>query len=247
MISGDEPAVIREVHTAESTGGLYPTADYDETTWRRYLWGYYRLVEKVDAEMMKVLEALQATGQVENTVIIFISDHGEGMAAHHWNQKCILYNEVANIPCLVSFKGTTPGGRVNSTHLISPAMDIYPTVLDLAGVSVPEDLDGWSLEPFIMDKDVKDWRDYVVLQNDFNVYHRVSSRAIISGNHKYIAYNKDGQPAGEQFFDMVNDPGEMLNLSGDPEYAGQVAHSKKLLRDWQEDQGDRGFSLPGNW
>lgn len=243
-IAEDEPAVIREIHTAQSTRSLYPTTDYDETSWRQYLWGYYRLVEKVDAEIMKVLVALQNTEQMDNTLIIFISDHGEGISAHHWNQKCILYNEVANIPCIVSLKGTTPAGFVDSTHLISPALDIYPTLLDMAGVPVPGHYDGRSLKSFIMEKGDSDWREYLVLQNVFNLYNSVSSRAIVSGGYKYIAYNKDSQPAGDQLFDMVNDPGEMKNLSRDSKYSRIESRCKNRLKSWQKHHADTGFKIP---
>jgi choline-sulfatase len=243
-IAKDEPAVIREVHSAEETGGLYPTADYDEITWRKYLWGYYRLAEKVDMEIQKVLEALEGSGQIENTVIIFTSDHGEGVSAHQWNQKCVLYNEVVNVPLIVTMPGNSSGAKVDPTHLVSPAMDIYPTLLELAGASIPDHFDGRSLAPFIWDQPVKDWREYVVLQNTFNVYHSVSSRAIISGNYKYIAYNKNGQPAGTQLFDRINDPGEMKNLAEKRAYKKDMVRLKSVLLDWQSQHKDTEFTLP---
>ena len=99
----NEPTAIRQVQA--SSNGHYPTKDWDELKWRQYLWGYYRLVEKVDAEIATVIDALDKSGQRENTVIIFVSDHGEGVAMHHWNQKQILYEQAVRVPFLISWRG----------------------------------------------------------------------------------------------------------------------------------------------
>lgn len=75
----------------------YPTRHYSPDDWRRYRSLYFRLVEKVDAEIGKIVDIIDRRNLWKNTVIIFTSDHGDGVGAHQWNQKSALYEEVVNI------------------------------------------------------------------------------------------------------------------------------------------------------
>ena len=76
--------------------GKFPVGDFTPEDWREQRWGYYRMVEKVDGEIAKVLDALRETGAEENTLVIFTSDHGDCTGAHSFNQKTVLYDESAN-------------------------------------------------------------------------------------------------------------------------------------------------------
>lgn len=89
----------------------YPTRNYTPDDWRRYRNLYYRLVEKVDAEIGKILNAIDKQDLWKNTVVIFTSDHGDGVGAHHWNQKSALYEEVVNIPLIVTLPGKKNAGK----------------------------------------------------------------------------------------------------------------------------------------
>ena len=80
----------------------YPTRHYSPDDWRRYRSLYFRLVEKVDAEIGKIVDAIDRRNLWRNTVVIFTSDHGDGVGAHHWNQKSALYEEVVNVPLIVT-------------------------------------------------------------------------------------------------------------------------------------------------
>ena len=81
--------------------------------WRQFRWAYYRLIEKVDREIGKVLNVLHESDQYENTLIIFTSDHGDAHGAHKWNQKQVLYDESVRIPFIVSWKGKTRAGIID--------------------------------------------------------------------------------------------------------------------------------------
>jgi len=80
--------------------------------------GYYRICEKVDGEVAKVLEAVQKNGLADNTVVMFVADHGEGIAAHHCNQKQVLYDEAVRVPCMIASPQSPAAGKV-STVLVS--------------------------------------------------------------------------------------------------------------------------------
>jgi arylsulfatase A-like enzyme len=219
----------------------YPTDKYTEKTWRQYLWAYYRLVEKVDREVVRVLDALKESGKEDNTVIIFTSDHGEGVASHHWTQKQVLYDESIHVPLLISYKGKSVSNVVNSTHQVSNCLDVYPTVLDFAGVKIPDHFEGHSLKPLVMGEKVSAWRDFIIVQTRFargEGYSGINGRTLITDDYKYIVYNKDGKPAGEQFFDVNKDPGETKNLVTDAKYTAKANKYRKMLKDWQAAAGD---------
>lgn len=115
----------------------YPTRHYSPDDWRRYRSLYFRLVEKVDAEIGKIVDAIDKQDLWKNTVIIFTSDHGDGMGAHHWNQKSALYEEVVNVPLIVTLPGKKNAGK-EMPQLINEGVDFFASVCDWAGISLME-------------------------------------------------------------------------------------------------------------
>jgi len=215
----------------------YPGPDgrgsvWGEKAWRYYLYGYYRMVEDVDVRIGTVLNALESSGQDKNTVVIFCSDHGDGIAAHKWNQKTALYEESARIPFIISQKGVTPAGVKDSEHLISVAEDMIPTMCDYAGVKPPADLRGMSVRPLAEGKKVS-WRDQVVCETDF--YGDVQGRMLRTERYKYTCYYAKKQACNTQreaLIDMQKDPGEMNNLADDTAYAAILKDMRQRLKNW---------------
>ncbi len=91
----DEPDTMTLIRRGYHANRLFPVGNFSPLQWQALRWGYYRLIEKVDAEIGKVLAALRAAGLEENTVVIFSADHGECAGAHGMNQKTVLYEESA--------------------------------------------------------------------------------------------------------------------------------------------------------
>ncbi len=195
---------------------------WSDRQWRYYLWSYYRHVEMVDAELGRVLNALEDTGQAENTVIVFTSDHGEGRGCHHMTTKNYLYEEALKVPLVVSWPGHIGEGVTNATHLVS-GYDLMPTFSDYAGLKPPARMVGRSLRPLLEGKAVEG-REFVAAQV------QVTGRMIRTPDFKYITYQ--GDPV-EQFFDMKHDPGETKNLAGNPKVAGVLDDHRKLLKEWE--------------
>ena len=233
-----EPSAIRMTQR-ELSDKTYPTAGWDEDMWRQYLWGYYRLVEKVDQQIGQVLKALRESAYNDDTLIIFLSDHGEGVAGHHWNQKRVLYEETVHIPLLISQRHVTQAGVLDSEHFVSTGADLLPTILDFAGIPIPGDLRGRSLRPLVMGEEHIEWRDSIVTETllcDGRDHDGVTGRMLRTERYKYIVYNAGKNR--EQMFDMESDPGEMRNLAVCDEYGEVLQEHRLRLALWCRQTGD---------
>lgn len=196
--------------------------NWTEQQWRYYLWSYYHHVEMVDAEIGRILDAIEDTGRAKNTVIIMTSDHGEGSGHHHMVLKNYLYDEAAKVPLFISWPGETPAGRQDTAHFAS-GLDITPTICDYAGVPVPDGVLGKSLRPLVEGKNVA-WRDMVAAEV------ARGGRMIRTKDCKYVVYPND--PV-EQLFDWKTDPGESRNVASDSKYSRALEDHRRLLKDWE--------------
>src|SRR5690606_16983394 len=112
--------------------------------WRLYNWMYYRYCEKVDASVGRVLDALEASGEADRTLVVFTSDHGEGLGSHGLYWKAFMYESSVRVPMVIAFPGQLAEGVVNDRTLVS-GVDLFPTFCDAAGIPHPPGLCGTSL------------------------------------------------------------------------------------------------------
>lgn len=219
---------------------IYPTGDWDEARWRKYLWVYYRLVEKVDREIGRLLRILEQQGLADNTVIVFASDHGEGMGAHRWTQKWGLVEEIVRVPLLVRMPGWIRSGV--SDTLVDAALDLYPTFCEIAGAPKPANLRGRSLLPFLQDTPAAPERDHLVIETDFSLRESIpyNARLVHTGRYKYMLYNQGANR--EWLVDLQSDPGEEVNLAGRSDLRGVRDDLRAKLRQWAETMGDRQYA-----
>ena len=222
--------------------GLFPVADFTADDWREQRWGYYRMVEKVDGEIAKVLDALRQAGVEENTLVIFTSDHGDCVGAHRFNQKTVFYEESVRIPLIVSWKGrTTPA---TSEKLVNIGIDILPTMFDVAGVDQPKKLPGRSILPLALGRRVDGWREYLVSQNNMSqtgevdgIKPTMKGRMVRTDRYKYCLYAHGNQR--EALYDMRDDLLETVNLAGEPEYRQVLLEHRARLADFAETYHDQ--------
>ncbi len=188
--------------------------------WRYYLYAYYRMVEMLDADVGRLLEALDETGLADDTIVIFTADHGEGAGRHGNVQKWHPYDESMKVPFVVAGPGVTAGAR-DATHLVS-GIDVMGTFCDYAGVPLPAPSLSRSVRPLLEGRAV-DWRDHLVseFQGD--------GRIIRTARHKLVTVA--GDPA-VQLFDLQADPWETRNLADQPGAADLIASHRKLLDAW---------------
>jgi arylsulfatase A-like enzyme len=196
--------------------------NWSELHWRYYLWSYYRHVEMVDAEIGRVLDALEDSAFAGNTVVIFSADHGEGMASHRMVIKGYLYDEAARVPLIVSWPGVLPEGARNESNPVS-GLDFAPTVCDLAGAGAMPKARGVSLRPLLERRRAPE-RDFIAAEA---AGHGLMIRTV---DYKYICYPDD--PVC-QLFDMKKDPWETRNLAGNAQYARALAGMKDRQRQWE--------------
>ena len=218
-----------------------PLEKWSADDWRKYRWAYYRMVELADKEVGKILSTLGAEGLEENTVIIFTSDHGDGIGAHRWAQKNMFYDECSRIPFIISQKGTTRIGK--SDFLVNNGLDIMPTICDYAGVKVPAKCKGFSLRGIAEGSKYLKKREYVACSSRFvqdikenGKPINLEGRMIRTKDFKYYVFDQGEQP--EMLIDMKNDPGEMENLVGNPEYKGILAEHRRIFKRYKKESGD---------
>lgn len=240
-IDPDEPEFITVCRQRTYYGpeNIY-TRNWDNDQWRAYLNQYYRYTEQVDREIGRILAALRKRGLEKDTLIIFTSDHGEGVAAHHWIVKLMLYQEPVTVPLVVSWKGVTPAGVADATHLVS-GLDVLPTMCDYAGIPMRSDFGGMGLRPLVENPRLAG-RDFVVseLQPDTKKP-EMKGRMLRTQRYKYIAFSQGKNP--EMLFDLQADPGETSNLARQSSMRDQLERHRRLLRRWVKRTNDE-FDVP---
>ncbi len=197
---------------------------------REQLAEYYGMVTHMDEQIGRILEALRASGQAENTIVIYAADNGLAMGSHGLLGKQSVFEHSMHVPLIISGPGI-PRGR--SSDAFTYLFDLFPTVCDVLGVTTPRELAGESLRP-IWEGSRKQIRDSVFLP-----YIQVQ-RAVRDERWKLICYPKVNYM---QLFDLQDDPYEQKNLIDGPAAAPQVERLLGLMRRWQQQVGDT-LALP---
>ncbi|MEJ7740255.1 MAG: sulfatase-like hydrolase/transferase [Chitinophagaceae bacterium] len=213
---------------------LFPVGNYTSKDWQRLAWGYYRLIEKTDSLVGKILTSIKENGYDKNTLIVFTSDHGECLGAHEFNQKTVFYEESAGVPFIVRYKGKLNPGTNNS--LVNTGVDILPTLLDFACISQSNILTGKSLKE-VASTGGKLSRSYIVIQNKMEQGETVEGtvpvvigRMVRSDRYKYCLY--DTLNKREELFDLKNDPGETKNLAGEKSMHAILVKHRSYLKEF---------------
>jgi len=176
---------------------------------------YYAQVAHIDSQIGRALLALRHT-KVGPTVIVFTSDHGEMLGDHYMYRKTYAYEGSAGVPLVISLPDGLKGKRCDAPVSLE---DLYPTLLEIAGVPVPSRTEGKSLLPFCREGAFPEWRDFVHGEHSACYSPDEAMQYLTDGKEKYIWFTVTGR---EQFFDLANDPQECRDLSSDPEAKDRV-------------------------
>lgn len=191
---------------------------------RRHIAAYYAMISEVDAQIGRVLDAVEASPHSANTYIIFAGDNGLALGRHGLLGKQNLYDHSLRVPMVISGPGIPKGVRSDTLcHL----MDICPTILDLAGASY-QGLDARSLRPALKDPKQR-------IRDSVAAAYRDVQRAVRTGDEKLILYRVNGQQT-TQLFDLRRDPDELENLAS--KQPARVAKLTAMLKQGLIDAGD---------
>lgn len=183
--------------------------------WRNLVRSYLACTSFVDAQIGRLMTALEESGHADDTIVVLWGDHGWHLGEKEITGKNTLWDRGTKVPLIFAGPGVKAGQRC-----MQPAelLDIYPTLIELAGVSKRDDLEGLSLAPQLKDATTKRERPAITSHNQGN-------HGIRSEKWRYIHY-ADGS---EELYDMINDPNEWHNLAAKPEHAATIAEQKKWL------------------
>ena len=203
-----------------------------------------RLIARVPQDPLipeeTVLAELERLKLDENTVVVFLSDHGYHLGEHGQWQKMTVFEESARVPLIIAAPGMKAVGQ--TTPRLAELVDVYPTVADLCGLPAPKELEGTSLRP-LLDDPRRAWKQGAFTQ----VMHRAKGgradakkpradtavgRSVRTERYRYTEW-ADGKH-GVELYDHQADPRELRNLADDPQSAAVVAQMKTLLHSgWQ--------------
>jgi len=172
---------------------------------RKAVGGYYASVSYMDAQVGKVMKALEESGVADRTIVIFTSDHGYHLGEHDFWAKVSLHDESARVPLIISVPGKQPAVCDSLVELL----DLYPTMANLCGFKAPVRLQGKDISR-LLDNPDNAVRDAAFSVNGKGYLLRTAEWA-------YMRYGANGNN-GEELFDMVNDPKQYTNLVGKEKY-----------------------------
>ncbi len=198
---------------------------------------YYAAISFVDAQIGRLLDAVDRLGLRDNTIIVFWSDHGYHLGEHGLWFKQSCFEESARVPLIVSVPGQKTAGQASTRPV--ELVDLYPTLAELAGLTLPQHLQGFSLRPLI-DEPRAPWDHpaYTQVQRGADPGHSVRTER---WRYTEWGFGKKGQ----ELYDHENDPQELRNLAKDAKYADVVAQMKTLLQRVHPTAVQGGKAQPG--
>jgi arylsulfatase A-like enzyme len=227
---------------------------FTDEEWRNYLYDYCRMIEKLDADLGRLLDAVDSRN--DNTLVIFTSDHGEGSGRHHRVQKWHPFEQSVKVPFIVYMPEKFKGGIIDSQNVVS-GIDIMATVCNYAGIPVPKGCRGRNLSSLLEEGKAPEVMDYAFAEFQH------TGRVVRKGDYKYVKFYEfsgnpdkpflrleDGLPekfqacAGSSryrtlthklLFNLKKDPWELTDLSAIPDFAHKLEELDLLLaEEWEK-------------
>jgi arylsulfatase A-like enzyme len=214
--------IIKQFYESNLTGDRLVSFKY-----QRYMQDYLACIAAVDKSVGAVLDWLKANGLDRNTIVIYASDQGFYLGEHGWFDKRFMFEESYRTPLLISWPGVTKPGSVNK-DLVSN-LDFAETILDMAGVKAPADMQGMSMVPILRGKTPGNWRkEHYYHYYEYPAVHSVKRHyGISTERYKLIHFYYDIDEW--ELFDIKADPMELKNVYDDPSYTKVKADLHKRL------------------
>jgi choline-sulfatase len=220
----DLPPIYRSIAAHFDLIDWKPTNDEAQ----RAIRFYYAMVTGVDQRIGRILKAIEDTGQLENTIVIYTSDHGESLGRHGLWFKSVFYEYSARVPLIIRY----PSRFQRGARIASPVslVDLFPTLCELAGVEIYPFLDGSSLVPALENGSIDENRCVFSEYSAYGLHE--PTRMVRQGKFK-LMYARTYDPV---LFDLSSDPDEKINLARSPAHAGVLNTMMPILtKDWNAD------------
>ena len=223
----------------------------EEIDWRyqRYIKDYLRVVASIDDNVGRILDWLEASGEADNTIVVYTSDQGFFLGDHGWFDKRLMYEESLAMPLMIRYPDRVAAGSVSDDIVVN--VDFGPTLLDLMGVAVPEHVQGRSFAQILEGDTPDDWPEsmyYRYWMHNDGAHAVPAHYGVRTRTHKLICYYNDplGQPGAQEpanpveweLFDLVADPMEVDNVHGRPGTEAITAELRAELDRLQAAVGD---------
>jgi len=209
------------------------TAHLTWADWQKVIATYWGYVSFLDSLVGRLTDKLKELGIAEDTAVIFTADHGDMLGGHRlFNKGFNMYEEDHHIPLVIRWPGIAAEGAVSDGF--SGLVDVFPTILDMAGADIPAQAQGKSLRELLGGKIPSSWRDDILCE--FNGYEStlLSSRMVRTEQWKYV-YNPFDK---DELYDVVSDPGELYNLAELPAFTHVLRRMRERMLKWLRETDD---------
>jgi len=198
----------------------------DEWKYRKYMEDYLSCIYTMDENIGRLIDYLEETGLNENTIVIYTSDQGFFLGEHGWYDKRFMYDEAHRMPLIISVPGLNNG---EDNHMITNA-DFAPTILSIAGIESPSDMQGESFYKILQGGEPDQWRESVYYHYfEYPAVHSVKRHyGVRTNKYKLIHYYYDIDEW--ELFDLEADPYEMNNLADNPDFSTVLSEMKTELQ-----------------
>ena len=224
-------------------------APESERTRRQFAATYFGLMSEVDFHVGRLLDHLRATGEIDRTLVVFTSDHGEQLGDHWLIGKTGYFEQSYRIPLVVRMPSAVADpARGTRVAAFTEHVDVMPTILDLLGAEPPLQCDGHSLRPFLEGRVPARWREAAHWEYDFRDVRdggpeaalglsmdRCTLAVLRGPRFKYVHFT--GLPP--LLFDLEEDPGEFHDRAGDPAFAAIVRDCAQQMLSWRMENAER--------
>ncbi len=223
-------------------------ADLDEAAIRQMRATYCGMMTEIDDQLGRVMAWLDESGQWDDTLVVFTSDHGEQLGDHHLLGKVGYFDESFRIPLVIKAPGKAPQAGGTIVAALTESIDLMPTLLEWLGAPVPSAVDGRSLLPFLQGQAPTGWRTELHYEYDFRDIHYSRAETALGlgmedaslcvvqdARYKYVHF----AALPPLFFDLQADPHQFINLAEDPAHAAQVRDYAQRALSWRLQHADR--------
>jgi len=219
-------------HPISKNGRLIMPSPLPWSVYQETLALSYAQITLIDKAVGKILDTLEEFGFVENTLVLWSTDHGDALACHggHFAKASYMPEEMIHVPLVIRYPNMIPAGQKND-KLVSN-LDFAPTFLNAAGTSFSKTVQGKSLLPLCSGNDVE-WREDLMCETN-GCFINYLGRALLKDRYKYVWNYKDM----DELYDLKEDPYELTNLIHDEKFFDIIEDMKIRLNKWRRETGD---------